>query len=320
MRQHITIGQGGTLTYIVRDKSNEVRFPDSSASASYSIFREDSSDYNDTATITGACAYGWTTDLASAHNATAGQILKLTSTAGIAPGDMLLLTHKTQGHTEQCRITNLGDGTTGRVRISRETINNYAASAKVENPVLEISLSSAQAESASLLGLDQHHRAEIVYQVNSQELREDIYFDVVRRWPRPPVLPIDIYEARPELRYEIPDTYVIMDVIQRAWDDVLGRIRAFGKLPQYMQNEEVMTRQLRALTLHYICRDIAQTRSDDNWSDLSDSYLDQYTTGMDAGLPLLRFDSSEDLGHVGESPNVNVVRFQRGGKGTRRNL
>jgi hypothetical protein len=314
MKQHITYDAGGTLKYVVRDENNDVRYPDSAVSAGYSIFKETDSKYNATAKITGTCTYGWTTSLASAHNATAGQMLKMDSTAGVVAGDLLLITDRVGGFSEQLRIVNVVDGTTGRVRISRQTEFDYS-SADIVNPTLKVSISSAQAQSASLLDIDQNHRIQFDYKVNSKELSENQYFDVVRRWPRPPVIPDDIYSARPELRRVIKETYLMKELIDRAWDDILKRVRIYGKLPQYIQNEEVLKEPCRELSLYYVCRDIAQMREDDVWEGLAAGYLSDYQVSVESSLTLLRVDGSEELEPVSASGNIGVYEFRRGGRG-----
>lgn len=318
MRQHLLYNKGGTLEYLTRDWRNHVVYPATGTgnTASYAIYKVGAASTGDTATITGAATYGLNTTLSAAHIATSDCFLTLSSTAGIKPGDPILLTSSGNGYSELARVWRVIPGTS-KVRLYNPTVYDYATGSKAQIPVLRVTISSAQAQSASLIGLNQNHRLEVTYTANGQGVKDSLYFDVVQRWPRPPLTEMDIYEARPELRDEMSDQGMVQSIIDQSWNEVLNGIRARGYEPQYLQNEEVLIDPFRSLVLHKLCHDVGQKTADDIWKRLGDDYKAEYVALMEQVMPLLRIDTGESQEAAAKSENVGVVRFVRGGRGSR---
>jgi hypothetical protein len=314
MKQHIIYEKGGTLSVLSRDANNNIIYPDTGAT--YTIWQAGAAATSDTAALTGDATLGWSTTLTANHYATSGNYIMLSTTTSVKSEDVILLTNKRYGYSELAKIWRVTEST-GRVRLQASTKYDYSIGDYVQNPVMKVSLTPTQTMSASLLGLDENHRLEIDYAIGSVKTFDSVFFDIVQRWPRPPITELDIYDAKPELRDEISDQTIVRDFIITCWEDVLDNVRARGHEPQYLQNEEALARPLRMLVLSKLCRDVGEKTADDIWKGLSVNYAEEYMNAMETIESTLQFDTTQAMEKVGADAQFGCIRFERGGRGTR---
>lgn len=154
------------------------------------------------------------------------------------------------------------------------------------------------------------YRYEIGFTVGGRARKDVVYFDVVRVSLACPIDQSQLEAIEPDLpkwiaARSIPDA---SRWIVRAWDDIVGRIRAAGFRPALITDRHVFARAATELALVKVCTTLIR-QTDDVWDRKRDLHQEDYEAAW-ASLGALKFESPDQPGPV-EKRTVAQPRFRR---------